>query len=73
MDLLERLLSTFGVSGNEEKVRNLIQQEIKKYVDEVYVDKVGNLIAHKKGKKPKIMLSSHMDEIGLMVKSVEPR
>jgi endoglucanase len=73
MDLLEKLISTFGVSGNEEKVRNLIQEEIKRYVDEVYVDKVGNLIASKKGKKPKIMLSAHMDEIGLMVKNIEPR
>jgi endoglucanase len=73
MDLLEKLISAFGVSGNEEKVRNLIQDEIKKYVDEVYVDKVGNLIAHKKGKKPKIMLSAHMDEIGLMVKNIEPK
>jgi len=73
MELLERLISTFGVSGNEEKVRNLIQEEIRKYVDKVYVDKVGNLIAHKKGKKPKIMLSAHMDEIGLMVKNIEPR
>jgi len=73
MDLLERLISAFGVSGNEEKVRNIIQCEIKRYVDEVYVDKVGNLIAHKKGKKPKIMLSAHMDEIGLMVKNIEPK
>jgi endoglucanase len=73
MDLLEKLISAFGVSGNEEKVRNLIQEEIKKYVDEVYVDKVGNLIARKKGKRPKIMLSAHMDEIGLMVKNIEPR
>ena len=73
MDLLEKLISAFGVSGNEEKVRCLIQEEIKKYVDEVYVDKVGNLIARKKGKRPKIMLSAHMDEIGLMVKNIEPR
>jgi endoglucanase len=71
MDLLEKLTSTFSVSGNEEKVRNLIQNEIKKYVDEVYVDKVGNLIAHKGGKSPKIMLAAHMDEIGLMVKSID--
>jgi endoglucanase len=71
MDLLEKLISAFGVSGNEDKVRCLIQEEIKRYVDEVYVDKVGNLIAHKKGKKPKIMLSAHMDEIGLMVKNID--
>ena len=72
MDLLEKLISTFGVSGNEERVRCVIQEEIKKYVDEVFVDKVGNLIARKKGKKPKIMLAAHMDEIGLMVKNIEP-
>lgn len=73
MDLLEKLISTFGVSGNEEDVRKLIEGEIKKYVDEVSVDKLGNLIAHKKGKKPKIMLVAHMDEIGLMTKEIESR
>jgi len=71
VDLLEKLVSTFSVSGNEQKVRNLIQSEIRRYVDEVYVDKVGNLIAHKRGKKPRIMLSAHMDEIGLMIKSID--
>ncbi len=73
MDLLEKLISTFGVSGNEEAVRNVIMEEIKNYVDEIYVDKLGNLIAHKKGERPKVMLAAHMDEIGLMVKNIEGR
>lgn len=72
MDLLEKLLSTTGVSGNEERVRNLIESEIKKYVDEIYIDKLGNLIAHKKGGHPKIMLAAHMDEVGLMIRYIEP-
>jgi endoglucanase len=74
MDLLERLVSTFSVSGNEDAVRKLIKSEIEKYVDEIYIDRLGNLIAHKKGKTdhPKIMLAAHMDEIGLMVKKIGP-
>jgi len=73
MDLLEKLISTFGVSGNEDAVRSLIMEEIKNYVDEVFVDKLGNLIAHKKGERPKVMLTAHMDEIGLIAKDIEGR
>jgi len=72
VDLLEKLISTFGVSGNEENIRNLIKGEIKRYVDDIYIDKLGNLVAHKKGKKPKIMLAAHMDEIGLMIENIDP-
>lgn len=72
VDLLERLISTFSVSGNEYAVRKLIRAEIRKYVDEISIDKLGNLIAHKKGSGPKIMLAAHMDEIGLMVKKIDP-
>ena len=71
MELLERLSNAFGVSGNEKDVRELIEEEIKEYVDNVSVDKMGNLIAHKKGKSPKVMLTAHMDEVGIMVKSID--
>jgi len=73
LDLLEKLISTFGVSGNEENIRNLIKEEIRKYVDDIYIDKLGNLVAHKHGKRPKIMLAAHMDEIGLMIKTIDSR
>ena len=48
MDLLEELLNAFGVSGSEENVRKIIIREIKKNFNKIYVDKLGNLIAHKK-------------------------
>ncbi len=73
MELLEKLVNSFGVSGNEGEVRELIKKEIEKYVDETYTDKFGNLIAHKKGKVPRVMLAAHMDEIGLMVKRINDK
>ena len=73
MELLENLINSYGVSGNEGEVRELIKKEIEKYVDETYVDKFGNLIAHKKGKVPRVMMAAHMDEIGLMVKRINEK
>lgn len=71
MGLLEKLMNVFGVSGNEENIREMIKNEIKKYADEVSLDKLGNLIVRKKGEPPKVMLAAHMDEIGLVIKSIE--
>lgn len=70
-ELLRRLMETDGISGDEGAVRDLIMKEIRKHVDEVAVDSIGNLIAHKKGETPKAMLAAHMDEIGLMVRNID--
>lgn len=70
-DLLKRLLETFGPSGNEETIREVIRQEIKDYADEIKVDALGNLIAIKRGNGKKIMVASHMDEIGIMVTNID--
>src|SRR3989344_4850790 len=72
MDLLEQLINAFGVSGSEGIVRKIITKEIKKYVNNIHVDKSGNIIAHKKGKRPRVMLAAHMDEVGLIVKNIDP-
>jgi len=70
--LLFKLLNSYGVSGFEDRVRDEIVAEMKGFVDEIKVDKLGNLICHKKGKGPRIMLAAHMDEIGLIVKEISP-
>ncbi|MBU0530343.1 MAG: M42 family metallopeptidase [Candidatus Aenigmatarchaeota archaeon] len=72
MDLLKKLSDAHGPSGNEAEVREIIGKEIKKHVDSVVVDRMGNLIAHKKGKAPHIMLAAHMDEVGYMVEKIKP-
>ena len=69
---LEKLSNACGVAGREEEVRNLMIKLLKPYADEIRVDKLENVIAIRKGKKaaPKVMLAAHMDEIGLMVKTI---
>ena len=70
---IEKLSNAFGVSGNEDEVRTLIEDEIKDSVDSIETDSIGNLITYKSGKKrrPKVMLAAHMDEVGFMITNIE--
>ncbi len=73
-ELIEKLTQTFGPSGYESQIRDLILENIKDYIDDYRVDALGNLIARKGEKKEngkRIMISAHMDEIGLMVTHVD--
>jgi endoglucanase len=73
MRLLERLISAHGVSGDEDEVRRLIEKEIRPYATDISTDSMGNLIVHKKGTGPKVMLTAHMDEVGLMLKRIDDK
>lgn len=70
--LLKQLTEASGVSGNEKEVRDMIIKELEDYVDEIKTDGIGNLIVYKKGKKNSntIMVTAHMDEVGLMIKNI---
>ncbi|TJX62955.1 M42 family metallopeptidase [Soehngenia saccharolytica] len=72
--LLEILTQANGVSGNEKEVRDIIYREVEKYADEIKIDKIGNLIVHKKGTKKsnkKVLFAAHMDEVGLIVTDID--
>jgi putative aminopeptidase FrvX len=72
--LIKKLVETTSPSGHEAPVRELIRAEIEPFVDDIRVDPMGNLIARKgQGGKgiAKIMLSAHMDEIGVMVTHID--
>ena len=75
VEVLEKLSNTNGVTGREDDVRKLMEKYLKPYVDEVREDKLGNLIAFKKGKKdaPTVMIAAHMDEVGLMIKNIKKK
>ncbi len=70
-ELLKKLVTAYGPASNEGIIRSIIIDEIREYVDEYNVDNLGNLIAHKKGNGKKIMISAHMDQIGLMVTDID--
>jgi len=71
--LLEKLSNAHGISGWEGSIQQIVKEEIAPYVDEIRLDKLGNLIATKKGVAPSIMIDAHADEIGLMVKHVDEK
>jgi len=70
-ELLKKLAEAHGISGYEGEIRKILEAELEGYVDEIKVDRLGNLIATKRGKKPSVMIAAHIDEIGLMVKHIE--
>ena len=73
MDTIKELCALDGVSGCEDAVRSYIKEKAAPYADEIRVDALGNLIVFKKGKKATgntLLLAAHMDEVGLIVRSI---
>ncbi len=67
---LEELTNLYGVSGDESRVRAYIKPIAAQYADEIWVDNMGNLFAHKKGNGRRIMVCAHMDEVGMIVRGI---
>ncbi|MEG2000779.1 MAG: M42 family peptidase, partial [Evtepia sp.] len=64
------LCALSGVSGHEDEVREYLKVRALPCADSVRVDTMGNLIVFKRGRKhteQKLLLSAHMDEVGLMI------
>lgn len=75
-ELLELLANAHGVSGFEEGLREIVIKAFEEYADSVYTDKLGSVIAHKKGTgngAVKILMAAHIDEIGMMVKDIDEK
>lgn len=74
--LIKKLVESYGPSGSEEQIRELIRAEIKGLADYISVDPLGNLIAviKKKSKSgKKVMLAAHMDEIGVIASHIDSK
>lgn len=73
MNTLTRLVSAFGPSGQEDGIAQVIEELARPYADEISRDTMGNLICRKKGSGPKVMLSAHMDSIGLVATHIDEK
>lgn len=72
-ELFERIATTPGVSGREERIRDVVFEELKGLVEEVSVDRLGNVIGHRNGDRPRVMLAAHMDSIGFLAKTIDDK
>ena len=74
LPFLKSIISVSGVSGYETPVAKLIEEKWRPLVDEVTTSRVGSLHGLKrgsgKGKRPSIMIATHMDAIGMMVSKI---
>lgn len=73
-EIFKELALASGAGGDEGDVRRIIRHELTGVVDELRADRMGNLFATLNGTSgdgPVLMLTAHMDEIGLMVSKVE--
>jgi endoglucanase len=70
VEILKKLTQLPGIPGHESRVKTFLKNEITTHVDQILEDNLGSLIGVKGSNGPKIMVASHMDEIGLIISSI---
>lgn len=69
-DILEKLTSANGVSGDEGEAARTAADILSAYMP-VKIEKSGNVVGFLKGEGPIIMLEAHLDQIGLVVTNID--
>lgn len=72
---LKTLCALSGTSGMEDAVRAYILEQAQPHADKIETDAMGNIMVLRKGKNIKptgktVMLAAHMDEVGVICKSI---
>ncbi len=72
-DLVHELVQIPGPTGFEGRVASRLKELLQDHVDEIHTDKIGNLIAIKKGTEAKrsLALVAHMDQVSMVVLKVD--
>jgi putative aminopeptidase FrvX len=68
--LLQEFVRAPGPPGQEDAIRDLVAGYVAKLGRKSHVDAKGNLIVNL-GKEPRVVVTAHLDEIALIVRSVE--
>jgi endoglucanase len=69
LDLLRALSEAFGPPGHEDAVRRLFAREVG---GDLRTDRVGSVMAELPGTGPRVLLESHLDEVGFAVRLITP-
>lgn len=71
VELLAELTQADAIPGHEEEVRHIFQSQLEG-VGEIQRDRLGSIFCSKRGnaEEPRVLLDSHMDEVGFMVQHV---
>lgn len=73
-DLLKSICEIPGIGGREDAVIAFVKEQMNGLVDDISVDRVGNVVGVKNGSGgPTVMISAHMDEIGFVVKHIDDK
>ncbi|CCJ33711.1 M28 family peptidase [Caloramator australicus] len=75
-EILKKLSDLNAVSGSEYLLQDDLECTFKPYVNEIKKGKMGDFIAIKRGEgedRLKILITAHVDEIGLMVTDIDER
>jgi endoglucanase len=74
-ELIRKLVETYGPSGAEERIRDVIRAEVESLAEEIRIDPLGSLVVRKQGgdEGKRILLAAHMDEIGVMATYVDEK
>ena len=70
-EYIKKFIEPDGISGFEGPIAKIYKEEVLKHGATVERDGFGSVIAKKGTEGPKVMLASHMDEIGFVVHRVE--
>lgn len=71
--LIKNLTELQGISGDEGRVRDYLRRAMVPLVDELHQSPLGNIFGVKKSNidhAPRLMIASHMDEVGFMVAQI---
>lgn len=75
LEFLKKMLTAPGLSGYESPIREILQEVWAPLTDELSVSKIGSLHGLKRGQgdapRRKVMISAHMDAIGMMVTHIQ--
>jgi len=74
-DLLNKMLTAPGLSGYESPIREIIREAWEPLTDDLSISKIGSLHGLKVGQgdapRRRVMISAHMDAIGMMVTHIQ--